>query len=565
MLTKGEEKMHKQRNFWKVSLAWVLGFIVTLLSVPGVVLALDLLDNGAFETFQSYNGEDWRGFPERYGDGWALKVISEDGLHIMDSDTFGQFVALYYGVPYLNYRLEGNYSQILTSRRGWNVVFSQTVTVNNGQDYAFGGKIVTFWKGPDNEWDDTKILKRIGIDPTGGTSYDGASVVWTDWDGTDNTWTSPALAATAQTNQMTAFIQVNNIGGDVGAAYLNSSHIDNFKFELAPVANLNLPSQAAPGNVNVTWSVTVPDTGPSWELWGYDVEYKDSDTGIWQTIQHHDGTDGRNASYVLNAQAGKTYTFRVRPWQQKSGGGDPTVTALPGVWKEKSVIIGQAIAGQVINHAGLGLSGVTVTISGTTISTVSGNGGNYALATGADGTFYVQANDFNGLSAPPAAPATTTADTVGELTITLRPPDDVISNYGFGAGLSDWDVTAGASVSSTEGHSGDDSLVLTSGATASQTSTATDMRSPLLSFWHKSDGDASLTVEILGPSGPIQTKLVNSTGKWSHLTLESGLDDSYSGTIGVQFSHATGANILIDEVTIASGPHKTFLPLTLKN
>lgn len=553
--------MQRQKNLQKLGLASLLGLVITLLAVPGLVLAINLLTNGPFDSYQNYDDHSWRGFPEKYGQGWTLQVISEDGLHFMDSDTFGQFAAAVYGVAYLNYHLEGSYAQAFASRRGFNFVFSQTVTVQSGQDYALGGKIVSFWKGPDNEWDHTKILKRIGLDPTGGTSIDSSSVVWTDWDGTDNTWTSPALAITAQGNQMTAFIQINNIGGDVGDAYLNNGYIDNFKLELAPIATLNLPAQAPPGNVTVSWSVTVPDAGPIWELWGYDVEYKDSPGAAWQVIQTHTSSAGRNTSYLLNAQAGKTYTFRVRPWQQKSGGGDPTVTALPGVWKEKSVIIGQAIVGRITTPAGLGLAGVTVSINGTAISTVSDQSGNFTLATGADGTFYVEASDFEDFTAPPAAPATTTTASVGQLTITMRPADDVISNYDFEAGLVDWDVSGAASAATGEAHSGDGSLALGSGGSAAQTGVAAAMDRPILSFWHKSAGDGSLTVEFSSESAPIQTETVDSTGSWQHVVIDSGLGDSYSGALGVQFNHTAGADVFIDEVTITSGPLKTFLPL----
>ncbi|MEW5960469.1 MAG: hypothetical protein AB1801_22310, partial [Chloroflexota bacterium] len=543
-----------------------LGLALVLLAWPGTVLAVDILVNGAFESFQSYNGKDWRGFPEKTGQGWTVKVLAEDGLHFMDSETFGHFAAAVYGVADNNYRLEGNYSQVFASRHGFNFVFSQTVAVAAGQDYALGGKIVSFWKGPGGEWDDTKIFKRIGLDPSGGVSYDGPNVVWTDWDGLDNTWTSPALATTAQAGQMTVFIQVNNTGGDVGAAYLNSGHIDNFKFELAPVAILNLPGQAAPGNVNVTWSVTVPDTGVWWELWGYDVEYKNGATGTWQVIQTHDSANGRNAGYTLTAQAGKTYTFRVRPWQQKKYGGDPTVTALPGVWKEKSVAIGQAVVGRVIDHAGLGLSGVTVSISGALTSTVSGADGAYQLPTGADGTFYIRANDFNGLVAPPPAAATTSQTVPGQLTIMLRPTgaNQGLVDNDFETDLSNWNPSGPAGVSTTESHTGNASLLLGNGATASQSGNVAAMRQPLLSFWYKSQADTTLNVEFLDAGSPVQTKALTTANDWTHVTLESGLGESYSGSVGANFTQSGSGSVFIDEVSIAAGPYKTYLPITLK-
>ena len=39
-------------------------------------------------------------------------------------------------------------------------MLSQTVSVQTGKDYAFGGKIVSFWKGPDNDIDHTKTKVR---------------------------------------------------------------------------------------------------------------------------------------------------------------------------------------------------------------------------------------------------------------------------------------------------------------------------------------------------------------------------------------------------------------------
>lgn len=330
--------MNIHQRYLQLILAVALGGLLIL--IPGLVLAADLLSNGSFDSFQSYENQDWRGFPEKIGQNWTARVLAEDGLHFMDSHTFGQFLAAVYGQPYSNYRIEGDYSQVCASRRGFNFVFSQTVTVEDGRDYAFGGKIVTFWKGPGGETDDTKIFKRIGLDPTGGTDYDSPNVVWTDWDSTDNAWTSPALAATAEAGQMTAFIQVDNRGGDVGATALNSGHIDSFKLELAPVGSLNLPTEADPGDLLVSWGATIPDSS-FWNVWGYDVQFKDDVTNIWQTVQSHDGVSGENTSYTLAVQNGRIYTVRVRPWQQRAPAGDSATTALPGVWVEKSVVVGQ--------------------------------------------------------------------------------------------------------------------------------------------------------------------------------------------------------------------------------
>lgn len=543
-----------------------IGLGVLLVALPAVTLAVNLLTNGSFEQFQSYGGVVWRGFPEEYGAGWTLKVVYDDGdgLHVMDSDVFGQFLVAVYSLPYLNYHIEGDHSQVFVSRRTYHTVLLQTVSVQTGKDYAFGGKIVSFWKGPDNDIDHTKIFKRIGIDPTGGTDYTGGNVQWTDWDGTDNAWISPALAVTAQNSQATVFIEVNNIGEDVGEAYLNPSYIDSFKFELAPVASLTLPALAPPGSVAVSWDVSIPDS--YWNLWGYDVEYKDNSIGIWQTVQTHSGTGGANESFNLTGEAGKIYTVRVRPWQQRAPSGDPATTAMPGVWQEKSVVIGQVVMGQVTTHAGIGLAGVTVAISGTATNTMSANGGNYTLPTGSDGTFSIKADDFGEFVAPPAASVAVTAGGVGQLDITMRPTGAAqgIQNNDFDVDLSGWDVSGSAARSTAEMHTGVGSLLLTGGDSVSQTNVVTDMLRPLLSFWYKTDDATTLTAAFLGPTGTVRSSVLSTATDWTHVTLESGYADSYTGTVGVGFGHSSGGNIYIDEVSIGAGTYSVFLPLILR-
>jgi hypothetical protein len=315
--------------------------LAVLLARPAGLLAVNLSLNGGFETFQAFmeNGEPryWQGFAEWQAQNWFIQVKSgADRLHFMDSDSFGQFLAAKYGVSYSNYHLEGNRAQAFASQYAYSFVFSQTVTVESGVDYALGGKIVTFWKGPGPETDDGKIFKRIGVDPSGGHDPDAAGVVWSEWDGRDNEWRSPALAVTAQANQATLFIQVENRGDDVGTAYLNTGYLDSFRFDKAPVTTLNLPAQAAAGPLEVTWSSAIPDPN-TWSLWGYDVEYKEGASGSWQAIQSTTDSGRQAQAYTLNAAAGITYTLRVRAWQQKQPAGDPTIPALPGVWVEKQV------------------------------------------------------------------------------------------------------------------------------------------------------------------------------------------------------------------------------------
>ncbi|MCB9079556.1 MAG: fibronectin type III domain-containing protein [Anaerolineaceae bacterium] len=542
----------------------IAGVLLAGLLVPTVAWAVDLLINGRFESFQSYNGENWRGYVEKYGQGWHITVLNEDGLHFMDSDTFGQFLSANYGVPYLNYKIEGNYSQAFASRRAFNYVLYQTINTTIGQDYALGGKIVTFYKGSGPEINHTKIFKRIGVDPTGGTDHTSPNILWTDWDATDNAWTSPALAYTASTGQATLFIQINNTEPDVGAAYLNTGYIDNFKFELAAVAALNLPAQADPGAVNVSWSVTIPD--PSfWSLWGYDVQYKDDAVGTWQTIQEHNGGNGQDTSYVLTAKAGKTYTFRVRPWQQH-GTGDAATTAMPGIWQEKSVTIGNAVIGRVINHMGIGLSGVTVSIDGTSNTTTSETDSTYALATGGGGNFNIVASSFEGLVAPPVTSVSVPPNGIAELDLMLRPSGAAqgLINNDFETSLFGWTSGGSASASTGDRHTGQRSLLIANNTSVSQANSVTGMDRPLVSFWYKSD--SSFTVEFLNGSGAVASKTLSPVSEWTYASLDSGLGENYSGQVGARFTNSGGAaNIYIDEVSIGEGPLRSYLPLILRD
>lgn len=557
----------QRRQKLQLVVALGLGLLLVSLIGPGLAWAVDLLANGSFEQFQSYDGQEWRGFPEKYGAGWSVKVLSgEDSLHLMDSDTYGKFLAAVFGLPYLNYRLEGTLSQVATSRYGYNFVLSQTVATQPGQAYAFGGKIVTFWKGPGPEVDHTKIFKRIGIDPSGGTDYDGPNVAWTGWDSLDNAWTSPALAVLAGATQATVFIQIDNRGEDVGPAHLNPSHIDSFKFELAPVAQLNLPDTAPPGPINVSWGVTIPDPG-YWNLWGYDVEFRDDPAGPWQTIQEHTGGNRANTSYVLPAEAGKIYSVRVRPWQQHGPGGDPIIAALPGLWLEKTVIVGQAITGRVINHAGLGLGGVTVTASGVAMPAVSGSGGRFTIATGVEGDFEVQASDFEEYIAPPATQVTVTSSAATYVTITLRPggAGQALQNNDFETGADPWQSSDGSPISTANGqaHTGSGGLLLTGSASIFQSGTAADMDNPLLSFWYKADSPFTVQLLATGALTPVNEASVAPATEWTHYMLDWRLDEPYSGAIGARFIPGPGS-AYIDEVSLAAGPERIYLPVIKK-
>jgi hypothetical protein len=169
---------------------------------------------------------------------------------------------------------------------------------------------------------------------------------------------------------------------------------------------------------------------------------------------------------------------------------------------------------------------------------------------------------------------------VGALTITLRPTgtNQALVNNDFETDLSNWNVSDGTagSDSNTDRHTGNRSLWLSNTVSISQTGTVSGMRKPLLSFWHKND--VPFTVQFLGEGlggsslgsmalSPAQTQTLGVTSDWTHFTLDLGSSEVYTGEIGVNFNYTggAGANIFVDEVSIAAGPYKTYLPIALKN
>jgi hypothetical protein len=246
---------------------------------------------------------------------------------------------------------------------------------------------------------------------------------------------------------------------------------------------------------------------------------------------------------------------------------------VPGRWQETGVLVGDVVMGRVMDHAGIGMNGVTVTVSGTAISTLSANGGQYVLDTGA-GTFAVFAADFGDLAAPPVAPVTVPANGVGVLDITLRPTGvkQGLQNNDFETDLSHWNISNGsaAGVSAEDFHTGNGSLLISNTVTVSQTRVVTGMLNPLLSFWYHAD--TPFAVEFLGNQAGVTslstspTITLAATSGWQHVTIDWFTTGVYTGGVGVRFNYTgTGANIFIDEVSIAKGPYKTYLPLMMKN
>ncbi len=557
-------------RYFKLALFIICSWLVLTALLPFQVLAVNPLTNGGFNNpYNDISSRVWHGQNEKIAAAWNYFYIDANTypgsgnaskLHWMSS---AQFAGAFGG---LDYHIEGDQAQNMWSSYEFDAgVYQQISGLTAGQSYKFDIKMVTYWRGPGYPDSDGKMVKRVGIDPYGGTDPTSSNVIWGNTDSNDKFWSGMVAAATAEANTITVFAKVQAPENDSH----NHTDLDMVYFEDARLAHIgsgptiNLNASTAGLTVNPSWSGS-PASG--WSLKGYEVQVKDQAGGDWTTLQDKNNT---NTSAAFSGEATHTYTIRARTWQTSSG------LDMPGVWLETNITINEVVAGQVTNHAGMGLSGVTVLVSGTATSTLS-TGGNYGLSTGV-GTFDIVANDYDDLVVPPTTSVTVPSNDVGLLTITLRPTGthQAVRNNDFETDLSNWHVNSGgAGVSNAARHTGDRSLWISSTVGISQSGVVTGMLNPLLSFWHQND--VPFTVEFLaeGVGGsPLsaaaltsaQAQTLGTVSDWTFFTLELAPNTVYTGNIGVNFDYSgAGANIFVDEVSIAAGPYKIYLPITFK-
>jgi hypothetical protein len=544
----------------------VLFFVATLIGLvalaalpPLIVVAQNLLTNGGFNNPFYNTDRAWNSQLEKVASGWNYFYLAgtthdgDDGapkLHWMSSAQFG---STFGG---LDYHIEGDAAQVLWSSYQFDGgVYQQVSGLTPGHAYRFFIKMTTYWRGPGYPDTNGVMVKQVGLDPYGGTDPASENIIWSNTDGDDKAWVGMEVAATAETGTMTVFAKVS---APENNSY-NHTDLDMVYFEdsslgyLTVGATTGLTATTGGTTVNINWSTAASG------VMGYEVQYKDMAGGDWLTLQNKSNL---NTSGSFAGQGGHTYAIRARTWQTDGN------IQVPGRWQETSVLVGDVVMGRVMNHAGIGVNGVTVIVSGMVTSTLSANGGHYALDTG-PGTFEVFAGNFDDLIAPPAGQVTVPVNDVGILDITLRPAgaNQGLQNNDFETDLSHWNVNNGsaAGVSGEDSHTGNGSLCLSNPVMVSQTGVVTGMLNPLLSFWY--NANTPFTVEFLGAgSSAIQTRSFNATTGWRHVTLDWFETGIYTGSVGVNFSYTGGATeIYIDEVSIAAGPYRTYLPILMKN
>ncbi len=557
----------------KFSLSLCLSLVVILGLLPLSALATNILTNsGLNDPYLDIPGRIWNSQAEKIASGWQPFYIAADThdasnnakkLHWMSSAQF----ALSFGG--IDYHIEGNRAQNMWSAYKFDAgIYQQISGVTPGQGYGFDIAMVTYWRGPGYPDSNGKMVKQVGLDPSGGTDPTSSNIIWSETDSNDKAWVYLDVAATAQANTITVFAKVQAPENDS----VNHTDLDMVYFEaahVAPVPATTLNVSPSGATVNLNWSSSSP--APSWSLKGYEVQYRDQADSNWTTLQAKNNT---NTSGAFTGQLGHTYLVRARTWQKINESYQSDID-MPGDWREQSITLGALVSGQVTTNRGDGVSGITVTETGSGASTTSGSGGIFNLGLAGTGQYTFTASPAGGWSAPPPVSTSVQLNHTTYLSFTLRPPDNVVGNGDFESDLSGWQVSGTPDLTTTTQHSGVASVRLTNTAALSQTGLLSGSYQPVLSFWYKlegSDSSDTFTAELLGPDGltPVNTFSTSSSGEWQLAALPLNQTEVYTGPVGVRFSlqsDSSPASVYLDEVSLGAswgGPIPAYLPLIFK-
>jgi hypothetical protein len=391
---------------------------------------------------------------------------------------------------------------------------------------------------------------------------------------------------------MTAFARVESPYPAGEPPFLNLSLIDSAILAQTPVVTATSPAESTETSFQVRWDNAVAAPGVK-KLRKYDVQWLDEAQGVWHDWIT-DTTDVLVATF--DGEAGHAYRFRARV-SQKYLNGALLYSPYRPVGDSRTVVAGPKLAGRVYTHAGSVVPGATVAIRDTSYATITGLDGRYEMEVPIWPDPKVVSVSHPSLLAP--APLFNVIFELTEprvVTWTLRPPDDVVLNGQFEAGLDGW-ATSNAPGGAPAGvanpvHTGLGALFLGSDSSEnvtvaiSQTWEVKNAWEPALSFWYKPQaidgGDAfhvvlAVSEETEALAEPVTTTLrftpeLGFTG-WRHQWYVPGPPDAaMTGTVTVRLEvHHAGNGaptaVYVDEVSFGSmggGPHKVYLPLILR-
>jgi hypothetical protein len=519
--------------------------------------------------------------------------------------------------------IEGKTSQLIVGTEPYTAGIQQQVTgLTPGVDYGFHAAMLTIYQTSASDGVDGTMIKQVGMDPTGGTDPQAATVIWSEADDHDlGPWSIDLrTAATAQSSTMTVFIRVISLYDSGGGAYENLSFLDSAILARTPVVYATSPAFSQSPTFVVNWDNAVVAPGGGYVRW-YDVQWLDEAEGMWHDWRVR--TDHGEATFA--GEAGHTYRFRARAWQRY-----PNDAHLWGPYRPEGdttthVVGGQQcqLVGRVSSPAGQPVTGATVAISGTTFAATSGCFGEYALIFPAlPGPLTVTVRHPLWLAPSPVYGLTVGPTETVTLNWTLRPPDDALLQGGFEASLEGWSLIAANGVTPTvvtePVHSGHGALALggtgglsqTAGMSftvgVSQTVILTGAWEPALSFWYRpgttdtedrfnliltvmtetitstllSSQSALVTAPVTGAITGTQTVATRQVltpslqaDDWEQIWAGLGPPQAaFDGRVTIQFEvwndGDDGATVVyLDDVSLGStpaGPFRVYSPIVLK-
>lgn len=215
----------------------------------------------------------------------------------------------------------------------FDVAFQQSISATVGGAYSLSGWFLSLCGGsatPSDCPEGIYMAKMLGIDPTGGTDANAASVIWTEnrrnfWEGERVGWQQISVSAMAQAPTITIFARVKSPFRWHG----NHAFIDALSLVRAPVSALTLPTVVTGTGVLLQWEgLQSPDiaaiAGGTYRLL-YDIQARQNITETWTDFRVGE-TLTQTATFIVGC-VDTVYEFRLRARAEQ-----PDPPAPAGAW-----------------------------------------------------------------------------------------------------------------------------------------------------------------------------------------------------------------------------------------
>jgi len=435
----------------------LLGLVVALFLCPGTLQASDpapdaasyqLLTNSGMEAYDAPYGK-WQGADLQVASGWQRFWYDSPEPAWMDTREFDRVLGCNCWVE----RIEGSTSQMVVSTEPYTAGLQQRASgLTPGVGYGFHAAMLTIYQTSAGGAVHGTMIKQIGIDPTGGTDPQAATIVWSEPDDHDEgPWDiDQRVAAFAQASKATVFIRVISLYDSGGMPHRNISFLDSAILAETPYIKATSPITTEETDFVVKWDNVTPGPGASDLKW-MDVQWLDEAEGLWHDWQ----LKTRNVEATFEGEMGHVYRFRARAFQRYPNGahlyspyrpeGDTTTMVGEPEPPPPPEPEGPVLTGSVFSPEGLPVAGATVKVSGTSHIATSDAGGRYAVSLPPleDPQSIVVSHPYWLAPAPVFDIILPPTGTVS-LTWSLLPPSDVMANGEFEQGLAAWSaITTG--------------------------------------------------------------------------------------------------------------------------